>query len=263
MKLRILTAEQQEFYEQKGYLLGLPQIFSGEEVKQLQEGYAHIVSLLLDDESPGDIMGWHKTSRWLYDICAHPQILNYVEGVLGKDFYLAASEFIPKAPHSDKIVPWHQDSYYWSTALNNSVTVWLAFTDVDEANGAMKVIPGTHKAGIIKHKIAGEDSILSFELDQGTFSEENAVSMIIPAGGISMHVDSIIHGSSTNDSDRWRIGFVIRYSKTVVKWDPKTYPNYQLYMMRGVDEYLNHPQGELPNEPFGRPAYKKRIRKKE
>ncbi|OCT12211.1 hypothetical protein A8709_30680 [Paenibacillus pectinilyticus] len=263
MELNKLTAEQQQFYEDQGYLLGLPVIFVGEEMKQLQEGYAQIVSLLQDDENPSDIMGWHKTSRWLYDICAHPQILTYVEGVLGEDFYLAASEFITKSPHSDKTVPWHQDSYYWSTALNNTVTVWLAFTDVDEANGAMKVIPGTHKAGIIQHKIAGDDAILSFELEQGTFSEKDAVSMVIPAGGISMHVDSLIHGSGVNSSDRWRIGFVIRYSKTMVKWDPNVYPNYQLYMMRGKDEYQYHPQGEVPTASFGRPAYAKRIRKRE
>ncbi|MZQ86062.1 phytanoyl-CoA dioxygenase family protein [Paenibacillus sp. 5J-6] len=263
MGLNQLTTEQQQFYEDYGYLLSLPVVFSGEEVKELQQGYEQLTALLQGDENPSDIMGWHKTSRWLYDICAHPQIINYVEGVLGSNFYLAASEFITKSPHSDKVVPWHQDSYYWSTALNNTVTVWLAFTDVDEANGAMKVIPGTHKAGVIQHKIAGEDAILSFELDQGTFSEKDAVSMIIPAGGISMHVDSLIHGSGPNTSERWRNGFVIRYSKTMVQWDPQTYPDFQLYMMKGKDEYGYHPQGELPVEAFGRPPYAKRIRKRE
>lgn len=263
MVMRALTAEQQQFYEEQGYLLGLPVIYTGEELERLQMGYAQIVSTLQADETPSDIMGWHKTSRWLYDICAHPQILNYVEGVLGSNFYLSASEFITKSPQSDRTVPWHQDSYYWATDLNNTVTVWLAMTDVDEGNGAMKVIPGTHKAGLIQHKIAGDDAILSFELDQGTFSEKDAVSMVIPAGGISMHVDSLIHGSGPNPSDRWRVGFVIRYSKTSVRWDPNLYPNYQLYMMRGKDEYGHHPQGELPVEPFGRPPYTKRIRKRE
>ncbi|MDR6550481.1 phytanoyl-CoA dioxygenase family protein [Paenibacillus qinlingensis] len=263
MELNKLTTAQQQFFEDQGYLLDLPAIFLGEEAKRMQRGYEQVISLLQGDENPSDIMGWHKTSRFLYDICAHPQILSCVEGVLGKDFYLAATEFITKSPHSDKIVPWHQDSYYWSTALNNTVTVWLAITDVDEANGAMQVIPGTHKAGLIQHKIAGEDAILSFELDQGTFSEKDAVSMIIPAGGISMHVDSLIHGSGPNNSERWRIGFVIRYSKTTVRWDPQIYPNFEIFMMQGIDEFGYHPQGEVPVEPFGRPPYTKRIRKRE
>lgn len=257
-----LTAEQRQFYQENGYLLGLPPVYSGEaELNALKEGYEQILALLKDDENPSDIMGWHKTSEWLYDICAHPQILDCVEGVLGENFYLATSEFITKPPHSPKIVPWHQDSYYWSAALNKTVTVWLAFEDVDEANGAMKVIPGTHRAGIIKHRIAGDDSVLSFELEQGTFNEGDAVSMILPAGTMSMHTETLIHGSGPNGSDRWRIGFVMRYSATEVKWDPKKYPEFQSYLMRGTDAYNHHPQGAIPTERFARPEFSKRIRK--
>lgn len=257
-----LTTEQQVFYRENGYLLGLPPVFSGKaELDALNEGYARIVAMLKEDENPSDIMGWHKTSKWLYDICAHPQILDSVEGVLGENFYLATSEFITKPPHSRKVVPWHQDSYYWSSATNSTVTVWLAFSDVDEANGAMKVIPGTHRAGVIKHRIADEHSILSFELEQGSFNEADAVSMILPAGHMSMHTETLIHGSGPNESDRWRIGLVMRYSKTEVKWDPKQYKGFQYYMMRGVDEYQHHSQGDIPTALFARPDVSKRIRK--
>jgi ectoine hydroxylase-related dioxygenase (phytanoyl-CoA dioxygenase family) len=30
--------------------------------------------------------------------------------------------------------------------------VWLAFTDVDEANGAVKIVPGSHTSGVIEHQ---------------------------------------------------------------------------------------------------------------
>jgi ectoine hydroxylase-related dioxygenase (phytanoyl-CoA dioxygenase family) len=257
-----LTVEQRHFYEENGYLLGLPPILAGNELSALQDGYERIVALLHEDENPSDIIGWHKTSRWLYDLCSHPQILDYVEGILGPNFYLAGSEFITKAPHTDKVVPWHQDSYYWSTARNKTVTVWMAFTDVDEGNGAMKVIPRTHRMGLIKHKIAGDDSILSFELEEGSFSEKDAVTLTIPRGGISMHDDALIHGSPANPSDRWRIGYVIRYSKTEVQWDPEKYVDYRMFMMRGVDEYKHHIQGDVPTVLFGRPEVSKRIRKR-
>lgn len=258
MSAHKLTAEQQQFYHSQGYLLGFPPIFDRE---YLQEGYKKITALLSDDENPSDIIGWHRTSRWLHDICSNEQILDYVEGILGPHFYLAGSEFITKAPHSDKVVPWHQDSYYWSTAKSSTVTVWLAFTDVDEGNGAMKVIPRSHLQEIVRHEIADEQSILSYGLDKSLFNENEAVTMTIPCGGISMHDDALIHGSPANLSDRWRIGFVIRYSKTEVKWDPDKYSNYTLYMMRGVDDYKHHPQGDIPGEPFGRPQISKRIRK--
>ena len=50
MGLNELTAEQQQFYEDHGYLLGLPAIFSGEEVKELQQGYEQLTALLQGDE---------------------------------------------------------------------------------------------------------------------------------------------------------------------------------------------------------------------
>lgn len=256
-----LTEEQIKFYNENGYLSNIPPVFNADEVRELNEGFIKLKSMLYDGEIPSDIQQWHRTSRWIYDICTHPAILDYVEDILGPNFFLWANEFITKAPHSPKTVPWHQDAYYWATS-SNTVTVWLAFEDVDEANGAMKVIPGTHKDGIIKHKIADEDSILSFELESGSYSEESAVSICIPAGGFSLHDDAIIHGSPANISDRWRIGFVSRYSSTDVKADLSKNPDFKAYMVRGVDEYHHNPLGTVPTELFARPeASTRRIRK--
>lgn len=254
-----LTAEQQAFYHRNGYLSGLPPVFK--DTEQLMKGYRRITSLLQEDETPSDIMFWHRTSRWLYDICAHPDVLDYVEDLLGPHFYLWGSEFITKSPRSEKTVGWHQDAYYWPLSPHNSVTVWLAFSDVDEQNGAMRVISGSHNSGIIKHQIADDDSILSFELEHGSFTEEDAVSLEIPAGGFSLHDDAIVHGSPANRSDRWRIGFVIRYSSTEVKCDMEKNPNFLSYMMRGIDEFKHNPQGTAPTELFARPKVSKRIRK--
>jgi ectoine hydroxylase-related dioxygenase (phytanoyl-CoA dioxygenase family) len=60
-------------------------------------------------------------------------------------------------PHSPQTVGWHQDAYYWPMAPHNSVTVWLAFDDVDERNGAMQIIPGSHRAGPAPPQALRED----------------------------------------------------------------------------------------------------------
>jgi len=154
----------------------------------------------------------------------------------------------------------------WHTAKYTAYSVYdeAAVSDDTWQNGAMKVIPGTHNAGIIQHRIAGKDSILSFELERGSFNENDAIALVNPAGCISMHDDAIIHGSGPNVSDGWRIGFVIRYSQTGVYWDPKHYPDFRMYMMRGVDEFKRHGQGEVPTERFARPEESnRRIRKTE
>ncbi|MBV7334556.1 phytanoyl-CoA dioxygenase family protein [Chloroflexi bacterium TSY] len=45
-------------------------------------------------------------------------------------------------------VPWHQDQYY----LPDCVSAWLAMVDVDEGNGPLGIIPGSHKGRLITKK---------------------------------------------------------------------------------------------------------------
>src|SRR5436190_39806 len=44
---------------------------------------------------------------------------------------------------------WHQDSPYWPTLAPKDVmvTAWVALDDVDEGNGCMRMMPGTHQWG--------------------------------------------------------------------------------------------------------------------
>ncbi|MDE0057966.1 MAG: phytanoyl-CoA dioxygenase family protein, partial [Defluviicoccus sp.] len=44
-----------------------------------------------------------------------------------------------------KRVSWHQDSAYYGLEPHDVVTLWLGFTDSNERNGCVQVIPGTHK----------------------------------------------------------------------------------------------------------------------
>ena len=249
-----LTPEQQQFYSENGYIIGLQPIYSAEEMKVLNQELNELAKLLLPDEKMLTIREWHVTSRWLYDVCTNPRILDYVEGILGPNFYMWGSQFFAKAPHTKDTVAWHQDSYYWPLHPHNSVTVWLAFTDVDVDNGAMQVIPRSHKAGLIKHKDISGDSVLTLELEQGSFDEASAKSLIIPTGYMSMHDDAIVHGSPANASDRWRIGLTVRYSGTNVKCDLSKAPSFKSYMCRGVDEYKHNPQGTVPTDKYGRLA---------
>ncbi len=250
---RRLSEGQKKFYRENGYLIGLPPIYDAQGVKALNEGYQELLKLLKAGEDDKEIREWHESSSFLYDICTNPRILDYVEGLLGPNFYLWASNFFSKAPQTKSKVGWHQDAYYWPLSPHNTVTVWLAFTDSDEDNSAMQVIPRSHLGGLITHKRASEtDSVLTLELERGTFREDEAVSLVVKAGHISIHDDRIIHGSSPNRSDRWRIGFTIRYSGTNVKCDLSVNPHFKTYLMRGIDEYKLNPVGTIPTARYGR-----------
>jgi ectoine hydroxylase-related dioxygenase (phytanoyl-CoA dioxygenase family) len=248
-----LTAEQQSFFRERGYLIGLPAIYTPQEVVQMNADLRELRKLLDPGEPIQEIREWHEESRWLYDICMNPKILDLVEGLLGSDFFLWASQFFAKEPHSRQTVGWHQDSYYWPMAPHHSVTAWLAFTDVDGGNGAMRIVPGSHRAGVIQHQRSTQtDSILTLELEKGSFREDSAVALCLRAGEVSLHDDAAVHGSPTNPSDRWRIGLTIRYSGTDVKNDLTVNPHFRAYLCRGVDRYYHNPVGTVPTSKFGR-----------
>jgi ectoine hydroxylase-related dioxygenase (phytanoyl-CoA dioxygenase family) len=170
---------------------------------------------------------------------------------------LWASSFFIKEPFSKATVGWHQDAYYWPMKPHNSVTVWLAFDDVDEENGGMKIIPGSHRAGLLQHtRQDGTDSILTLQLESGTFNEADAVQFKLKAGEVTLHDDRAAHGSPANPSSRRRAGLTMRYSGTNVKNDMAVNPNFKTYLCRGVDEHRLNPVGMPPTGRYGRPSFR-------
>ena len=93
-----------------------------------------------------------KSNRWIYELTMTRQIHDYVEGLLGPNFYLWGGAFFAKEAGDGTRVPFHQDAEYWGLHhadpaaveenLPHSVVVWLACTDVDAENGALRVLPG-------------------------------------------------------------------------------------------------------------------------
>jgi hypothetical protein len=246
-----LTSEQKAFYDANGYLLGLPAIFSPEEMAAFNAELPELLKLLKPGETTKDIREWHETSTFLYDICRNGRILDLVEGILGPNFYLWASNFFIKEPYSTSTVGWHQDAYYWPMAPHNSVTVWLAFDDVNAENGAMKIIPGSHRGGVIQHKQSSEtDSVLTLQLESGSFREDTAVQFRLKAGEASLHDDRAIHGSPANPSARRRAGLTIRYSGTNVRNDLSVNPHFKAYLCRGVDEYASQSRRHAADHPL-------------
>jgi chlorinating enzyme len=252
-----LTSEQIDFYHANGYLLGLPAIYSREQMDRLNADLPDLLALLQPGETAKDIREWHETSTYLYDIVMNPRIHDLVEGILGPNFYCWASSFFIKEPFNSSTVGWHQDAYYWPMKPHNSVTVWLAFDDVGADNGAMKIIPGSHKHGVIKHKRSTQtNSILTLELESGTFSDADAVQFQLKAGEVSLHDDRAVHGSPGNPSPRRRAGLTLRYSGTNVQNDLSVNPHFKTYLCRGVDEFKLNPVGRPPTDRFARPSFR-------
>jgi len=248
----ILDAQQIAHFRDDGYLVGLP-VFSATEMDRINKELPEILDLLEPRESTKEIREWHESSRYLFDICMDQRILDYVESLLGADFYMWASNFFVKEPGSRETVGWHQDAYYWPLTPAESLTAWVAFDDVDEQNGAMQVIPRSHRQGIVEHRRhEGEiDSVLSLEADVSGFDLNTVVSTPLRCGNISLHDDTLLHSSPANLSGRRRAGFTVRYSPNRVTNDPRVNPHFRIFPARG-EVCRTNPLGEVPTERYGR-----------
>jgi non-haem Fe2+, alpha-ketoglutarate-dependent halogenase len=126
------------------------------------------------------------------------------------------------------------------------VTVWLAIDDADEENSAMQVLPGSHRAGALKHGQSGasENNVLWLTADLAQAKDIEPVSMNMRAGEISLHSDMLVHGSQPNRSNRRRCGLTIRYAATEVRSGQGT----QAIICRGSDpsghwQHIPRPKG--------------------
>lgn len=247
-----LDAQQIAHFREHGYLVGLP-VFSTDEMDRVNQELPEILNLLQPGESTKEIREWHESSRYLFDICMDSRILDYVESLLGANFYMWASNFFIKEPGSPETVSWHQDAYYWPLTPAESLTAWIAFDDVDEQNGAMQVIPGSHRRGTVEHRRQeGDiDSVLSLEADVGGFDLSTVVSIPLKCGNVSLHDNNLLHASPANLSDRRRAGFTVRFSPNRVKADLRVNPHFHIFPARG-EVCRTNPLGEVPTERYGR-----------
>ena len=60
----------------------------------------------------------------------------------------------PKLPNQQlTVVPWHQDSGYFGAQSESALipAAWIPLVPVDETNGCLQVVAGSHKIGLLNH----------------------------------------------------------------------------------------------------------------
>ena len=242
---RLIEIKKKQYIEE-GYIKGLP-VFTKNEVNKIQVLFKTLRSRLPENIDINKTNFWNKASKSFYELCHTPAILNYVEDILGENFYLWGGMFFFKKPKSKSIVPWHQDAQYWPLSPSKSVTVWLAVYDTDRENAAMKIVSGSHKEKIYTHKLNKDKNyLLDQEVTEDQIDKSKIVYMNLKAGEISLHTDALLHGSDANNSNRPRCGIVLRFSPTDVKADLSIWPFFSIQLSRGVDNFNLNPIAPKP-----------------
>lgn len=189
----------------------------------------------------------HLLFTWLNDLIRHPRILDAVEDVIGPNILCWGSSFFIKEQRNPSFVSWHQDSTYWGLEPADVITAWVALTDSTAANGAMRVIPGSHLLDQVPHRDTfSADNLLSRGQEIMVEVDATQAHMLeLQAGEMSLHHVRLIHGSDPNPSDMRRIGFAIRYIPTYVRQAAGSHDSATL--VRGVDAHRNFEPEQRPD----------------
>ncbi|HWQ38760.1 MAG TPA: phytanoyl-CoA dioxygenase family protein [Burkholderiales bacterium] len=247
---RRLTAEQVEAFNRNGYHFPL-RVMSAEEAagyrRRLEEFEAQhgLIMKTAYRNKP------HLVFKWVNQLIRHPGIVDAIEDLLGPDLLVWGSSFFIKEPHDPAYISWHQDSTYWGLSHPDIVTAWVAFSVSDPANGAMRVVPGSHLKDQLPHRdtFAQNNLLTRGQEVMVEVDERTVVDMTLQPGEMSLHHVRMVHGSEPNRADYRRIGLAIRYVPTYVRQTagPKDYAT----LVRGVDRYRHFEYEPVPKVEFG------------
>ena len=233
-----LTANQLKEYNVKGYLAPI-NILSSEEVKKIR---VEIESV--EKKWPDQINGLNRNNIHYYSpifdqIVHNSKILDVVENIVGPNILAAGTVLFLKEPENKGFISWHQDGIYQGWKPYNSITAWLAITDVNEENGCMRMWTGSHKDNFKNHKDTfDEDNLLTRGQTIENVPVKDTIPIILKPGQLSIHHPMTVHGSGPNLSKSRRIGFAIQsYIGTNVEQIlGKTY----VQLAKGRDEFKYH-----------------------
>lgn len=151
------------------------------------------------------------------------RIVECIAALLGPDLKLYQDQLFMKPPRVGSRQRYHQDmplGFYIDPP--DLVTCWAALDDSTLENGCLRVLPGTHKFGIIPKEQWEEYEARALD---GRLSEE--VPLVMRAGSCSFHHGLVLHASEPNRSGKRRRGYATHYVRSDVRYTgPEPRPEF-------------------------------------
>lgn len=197
-------------FEASGFLL-LPDLISRGELLELR---AEVDRLLAESDTRGGVRNVLGKSPLLYDLAISGPPSHAAKTLLGPGSRPIKLTIFDKTPHANWKVPWHQDLTIsvqerkdvpgfepWTikdgvphvqppiAILQQVIALRLHLDDTPAENGALRVLPGTHKLGRLSNR-----KIASLR------REMQEVVCEVPAGGAMLMSPLLLHASSASES---------------------------------------------------------------
>lgn len=138
-------------------------------------------------------------------------------------------QFFNKPPGIGKATPPHQDGYYFMLDPCEAVTMWLALDTVDDENGCVRYVRGSHRQEMRAHSrtqtLGFSQGITDYPTPQDT---ELETAMHAEPGDLLVHHAMTIHRADANrSSHRSRRALGLIYYSERAKEDAQAHAEYQ------------------------------------
>jgi phytanoyl-CoA hydroxylase len=115
-----------------------------------------------------------------------------------------------KAPGFSSATLWHQDVRYWAYERLELISLWLALGRETAANGALKVIPGSHRL-TIRPKQLDELQFLRPEIPENQALIASARTVELDKGDVLFFHCRTFHAAGRNSTDAVKLSCVFTY----------------------------------------------------
>ncbi|MFC5720650.1 phytanoyl-CoA dioxygenase family protein [Streptomyces gamaensis] len=244
----LLSKEQLDRYREDGFLL-VESALDEREVTALRDAFAR------DCEVPGPqrvveedgtrvraVYASHQRQPEFAGLTRDARVLQPVRQLLTDDVYVYQFKINAKPAFGGERWSWHQDYVAWRVAdalpAPRQVNVGVLLDDVNEFNGPVIFVPGSHRAGLVRddrsdaarseQHLDPDDIALSPEQLEAMVSSHGMTSPKGPAGSLVFFSPEIVHGSAPNMSPFPRRLLLMTYNDTanLPSWAGEPRPEY-------------------------------------
>jgi ectoine hydroxylase-related dioxygenase (phytanoyl-CoA dioxygenase family) len=226
---RYLTDAQIASYQRDGYL-ALPRFLDADRVEALRrvtDAFVERSRSLTRTDAIFDLDPRHTASAPVVRRIKNPAdhdplyfwlgfespILDVVSELIGPSLRFHHSKLNLKGSLIGAPVEVHQDAAFYPHSNDDVLAVGLLLDDATAENGAMAVLPGSHRGPIYTHFDAkGRFVGCMREEDIAKLDRRGAVLLDLPAGSIHIHHYRLIHWSAPNTSPGERRLLINSYS---------------------------------------------------
>lgn len=218
----VLTHAQLADYDELGFLHSIP-VLSSAEVRRFRAEVEQTCAAIGDRVTRLD--GPHLYFRWAWELSTHPRVLDCMEQLIGPNILLKSTRLFYKFGQSPSFVGWHQDGITERVDQAFVPAIWLGLTEATAENGCLRVVPRSHRLGLVPHADRPNPSNLTTQGLTAQVEIDSPHDIVMREGEMSLHHPLILHASNPNQSVESRIGFSATYStpalttsRTAVAW---------------------------------------------